>query len=73
MNRAYAEQRPAERLAPDQGSQSVRFLCGQFGWENRQKQAEVSGFLELKCSGFQSFEDKHIELKKNCNKCENCI
>ena len=68
MNRAYAGQRPAERLAPDQGSQSVRFLCGQFAWENRQKQAEVSGFLALKCLGFQSFKGSQIEYQEKLPK-----
>ena len=52
-----------------------RFLqaaAGQLRRENRQKQAEVSGFLALQCLGFQSCKDRHW-VQENCIKCKTSL
>ena len=59
-DRAYAGRCPGSKTRGP-----GRFLYVQLGWENRQKQAEVSGFLELKYLGFQSLKVKEKPGKKN--------
>lgn len=68
--------RPSATLAHSQcqpaAGRFLQALAGQLRRENRQKQAEVSGFLALQCLGFQSFKDRH-RVQENCIKCKTSL